>query len=184
MELVCVRRSLRIDRTEHHHEPCEQIAEPAQEPNRLAGTVESAGYEPSAFQIDGLGTRACFDRRRRRNSRYGCGGGRTIHKLAAIATKGKVYGVDSSETSVSASRKTNQEWIKSPIEILHGSVSHLQFPDQMFAIATAVNSLLLARLTGVFSEVSRVLNAGGALVIVAEVYKGGKCDRNVERFQT
>jgi ubiquinone/menaquinone biosynthesis C-methylase UbiE len=43
----------------------------------------------------------------------GCGGGRTIHKLAAIATKGKVYGVDSSETSVAASRKTNEECIKS-----------------------------------------------------------------------
>jgi ubiquinone/menaquinone biosynthesis C-methylase UbiE len=69
----------------------------------------------------------------------GCGGGRTIHKLAAIATKGKVYGVDSSETSVAASRKANEECIKSRrVEILHGSVSHLPFPDQMFALATAV----------------------------------------------
>ncbi len=71
----------------------------------------------------------------------GCGGGRTIHKLAAVATKGKVYGVDSSETSVAASRKTNEECIKSRrVEILHGSVSHLPFPDQMFALATAVET--------------------------------------------
>ena len=39
----------------------------------------------------------------------GCGGGRTIHKLANLATNGKVYGVDYSETSVAASRRTNQE---------------------------------------------------------------------------
>src|SRR6516165_10562267 len=66
----------------------------------------------------------------------GCGGGKTIHKLAGIATKGKVYGVDYSETSVAASRKTNEESVKiGRAEILHGSVSHLPFPDQMFALA-------------------------------------------------
>jgi SAM-dependent methyltransferase len=27
----------------------------------------------------------------------GCGGGRTVHKLAALATKGKVYGIDYSD---------------------------------------------------------------------------------------
>ena len=30
----------------------------------------------------------------------GCGGGRTVSKLAAMATKGKVYGVDYSDESV------------------------------------------------------------------------------------
>ena len=30
----------------------------------------------------------------------GCGGGRTVSKLAAIANQGKVYGVDYSEESV------------------------------------------------------------------------------------
>jgi len=36
----------------------------------------------------------------------GCGGGRTVSKLAAMATQGKVYGVDYSEESVAA---TNRE---------------------------------------------------------------------------
>ncbi len=36
----------------------------------------------------------------------GCGGGRTVHKLAGIATEGKVYGIDHSEESVSTSRST------------------------------------------------------------------------------
>ena len=115
----------------------------------------------------------------------GCGGGRTIHKLAAIATKGKVYGVDSSETSVAASRKTNEECIKSRrVEILHGSVSHLPFPDQMFALATAVEThFYWPDLPADMREILRVLKPLGALIIVAEVYKGGKYDRRVQRFE-
>src|SRR5712691_7882036 len=41
----------------------------------------------------------------------GCGGGRTVSKLAAIATHGKVYGIDYSEESVAATRKMNGQWI-------------------------------------------------------------------------
>ncbi len=114
----------------------------------------------------------------------GCGGGRTIHKLAGIATKGKVYGVDYSETSVATSRKMNEEWIKTGrVEVCHGSVSHLPFPDQMFAVATAVEThFYWPDLPADMHEVLRVLKPGGALVIVAEVYKGGKYDRLVQRF--
>ena len=114
----------------------------------------------------------------------GCGGGRTIHKLSGIATKGKVYGVDYSETSVAASRKTNKERVKiGRVEILHGSVSHLPFPDRMFALATAVEThFYWPDLPSDLREVLRVLKPGGSLVIVAEVYKGGKHDRFVQRF--
>ena len=38
----------------------------------------------------------------------GCGGGQTIRKLAAIASSGKVYGVDYSAASVTASRRLNR----------------------------------------------------------------------------
>lgn len=37
----------------------------------------------------------------------GCGGGRTINKLAAIASDGKVYGIDYSPASVAVARRTN-----------------------------------------------------------------------------
>ncbi len=37
----------------------------------------------------------------------GCGGGLTVHKLAGIATEGKVYGIDFSEESVTVSHRTN-----------------------------------------------------------------------------
>jgi ubiquinone/menaquinone biosynthesis C-methylase UbiE len=114
----------------------------------------------------------------------GCGGGSTIHKLAGIASKGKVYGVDYSETSVAVSRKTNQDWITAGrVEIRHGSVSHLPFPDQMFALATAIEThFYWPDLQADLREVLRVLKPGGTLVIIAEVYKGGKYDRFVQRF--
>src|SRR5215469_7528709 len=41
----------------------------------------------------------------------GCGGGRTVSKLAAIATQGKVYGVDYSEEGVAATKRTNARGI-------------------------------------------------------------------------
>ncbi len=44
----------------------------------------------------------------------GCGGGRTVSKLAAMATQGKAYGVDYSEESVAATKKTNERAIEGP----------------------------------------------------------------------
>ena len=56
----------------------------------------------------------------------GCGGGRTVSKLAAMATQGKVYGVDYSEESVAATKRTNAHWIElGRVEVRHGSVSQL-----------------------------------------------------------
>ncbi|HMG37483.1 MAG TPA: methyltransferase domain-containing protein [Blastocatellia bacterium] len=114
----------------------------------------------------------------------GCGGGRTISKLAAIATRGKVYGVDHSETSVDTSKKYNRLWIQTGrVEIKQGSVSHLPFQDQMFDLATAVeNHFYWPDLPSDMREVLRVLKPGGALIVIAEVYKGGKFDRQVQKF--
>jgi 2-polyprenyl-3-methyl-5-hydroxy-6-metoxy-1,4-benzoquinol methylase len=43
----------------------------------------------------------------------GCGGGRTVDKLAEMATQGKIYGLDYSEESITVSKKTNARWIES-----------------------------------------------------------------------
>jgi cyclopropane fatty-acyl-phospholipid synthase-like methyltransferase len=51
----------------------------------------------------------------------GCGGGRTVSKLAALASDGKIYGIDYPAESVSVAPKTNQEWIRSGrVEIQEG----------------------------------------------------------------
>jgi ubiquinone/menaquinone biosynthesis C-methylase UbiE len=104
----------------------------------------------------------------------GCGGGRTISKLAAIATQGKVYGVDYSEESVAAAKRTNAQWIDlGRVEVRHGSVSKLPFPDGMFDLITAVEThFWWPDLPGDMREVFRVLKPGGTLILIAEVYKG------------
>ncbi|HYA96515.1 MAG TPA: class I SAM-dependent methyltransferase, partial [Methylomirabilota bacterium] len=104
----------------------------------------------------------------------GCGGGRTIGKLAAVATLGKVYGVDFSGESVAFAAKTNQQWIDmGRVEIREGSVSKLPFPENMFDIVTAVEThFWWPDLPGDVREILRVLKPGGTFILIAEVYKG------------
>jgi ubiquinone/menaquinone biosynthesis C-methylase UbiE len=104
----------------------------------------------------------------------GCGGGETVRKLAAIATQGKVYGVDYSEESVAASKRRNPRGIDiGRVEIRHGSVSHLPFSDGMFDLVTAVEThIWWPDLPGDMREIFRVLKPRGQLIIIAEVYKG------------
>lgn len=108
----------------------------------------------------------------------GCGGGRTVHKLAGIAAGGKVYGVDFSEDSVSESRRTNEQMIKmGRAEIRYGSVSCLPFSSNMFDLVTAVNThYYWPDLVADLGEVLRVLKLGGKLIVIGEGYKGGKYD--------
>jgi len=104
----------------------------------------------------------------------GCGGGRTVSKLAAIATQGRVYGIDYSDESVAATKRANAQWIDlGRVEIRHGSVSQLPFPDSVFDLVTAVEThFWWPNLPGDMREVFRVLKPGGTLIFVAEIYKG------------
>jgi ubiquinone/menaquinone biosynthesis C-methylase UbiE len=104
----------------------------------------------------------------------GCGGGRTVGKLAATATHGKVYGIDYSEESVAATKRTNTQWINlGRVEVRHGSVSQLPFPDAMFDLVTAVEThFWWPDLHGDVREVFRVTKPGGTFIVIAEVYKG------------
>ncbi len=104
----------------------------------------------------------------------GCGGGRTVSKLAGIATRGKVYGMDFSEESVAATKRTNAQWIDlGRVEIRHGSVSQLPFANGIFDLVTAVEThFWWADLPGDMREVLRVLKPGGTLIVIAEAYKG------------
>lgn len=119
----------------------------------------------------------------------GCGGGRTLSKLAALAAQGKVYGLDYSEESVAASKKTNAHWIvNGRVEVRLGSVSELPFPDGMFDLVTAVEThFWWADLPDDVREILRVLKPGGKLIIIAEVYKGANtkmaelCERYAPR---
>lgn len=104
----------------------------------------------------------------------GCGGGRTVGRLAGLATQGKVCGVDHSEDSVSVSQKVNAAFIaEGRVEIQRASVSQLPFPDNTFDLITAVEThFWWPSFRDDLREVSRVTAPGGQLAIVAEVYKG------------
>ena len=104
----------------------------------------------------------------------GCGGGRTIDKLAAIAPQGKVYGVDYAEESVAFTTKTNARCIQlGRVEVHHGSVSQLPFPDRMFDLVTAVEThFWWPDIPAGMAEIIRVLKPAGKLLLIAEIYKG------------
>ena len=106
----------------------------------------------------------------------GCGGGRTVSKLAALATEGKVYGVDHSDESVAASKRMNaQEIDAGRVEILQVSVSRLPFSDGMFDLVTGVEThFWWPDLPGDMREVFRVVKPGGTVVLIAEVYGKSK----------
>jgi ubiquinone/menaquinone biosynthesis C-methylase UbiE len=108
----------------------------------------------------------------------GCGGGRTVQKLAALAAEGKVYGVDYAKGSVAAARGKNARLIdEGRIEIQQASVSQLPFPDNNFDLVTAVETQYYwPDVVNDMKEILRVLKPGGTVVIIAESYKGSRFD--------
>ena len=115
----------------------------------------------------------------------GCGGGMTIRRLAAMATEGKVYGVDYSAESVAVAQRINRPLIEAGrVEVREASVSHLPFADRSFDLVTAVEThYYWPDLVGDLREVLRVLKPGGTLLVIAEAYKGGKYDRLLSRLE-
>lgn len=104
----------------------------------------------------------------------GCGGGRTVCKLAELTAAAKVYGVDHSTESVAIATKVNRKAIEAGrVEILEASVSRLPFAADMFDLVTAVEThFWWPDLPSDMREVFRVLKPGGTLVVIAEIYKG------------
>jgi SAM-dependent methyltransferase len=104
----------------------------------------------------------------------GCGGGKAIERLAALATLGRVCGVDYSATSVAAARSTNAQAIADGrVEILEASVSGLPFAEGTFDLVTAVEThYYWPEPASDFREILRVLKPGGTLAVIAETYRG------------
>jgi SAM-dependent methyltransferase len=99
-----------------------------------------------------------------------------VSKLAAVATQGKVYGLDYSKESVAMAGKINKQWIDmTRVEIREGTVSQLPFPNDVFDLVTAVEThVWWPDLPAGMREVLRVLKPGGTLIIIAEIYKGAR----------
>ena len=114
----------------------------------------------------------------------GCGGGRTVSKLAARASKGKTYGIDNSEESVAWAQKINPQLIEmGRVEIRLASVLEMPFSDNMFDLVTAVETHFWWTDIGAgMREAFRVLKPGGRMIIIAEMYNGGKHAKYIGRI--
>jgi ubiquinone/menaquinone biosynthesis C-methylase UbiE len=152
----------------------------------MARAIRSAEYERSHSKVTDWGLSHISVPKRDMILDVGCGGGRTVSKLASIATEGKVYGVDHSRESVDVASRLNRRWIDvGRVEIMEGSVSQLPFLRDMFGLVTAVEThFWWPDLPGDMREVLRVLKPGGTLVIVAEVYRGAatRISKMVEKY--
>jgi ubiquinone/menaquinone biosynthesis C-methylase UbiE len=106
----------------------------------------------------------------------GCGGGKTVNRLAKRAPLGKVFGIDYSADMVEYSRKVNKKLIaENRVEIVEASVEKTGFPDGFFDLVTAVETYYFwPSLSDALREIRRVLKPNGKLLMVNEMVKDGE----------
>jgi len=105
----------------------------------------------------------------------GCGGGKTVNKLAQRTVQGKVFGIDYSADMVEYSKEVNKEFIaEKRVEIREASVEKTGFPDDLFDLVTAIETYYFwPSLPAAFREIKRVLKPEGKLLMVSEMVKDG-----------
>ena len=158
---------------------------PCQKPSGLLGRFVLWNMNARHSKVTDWGLAGVEIPKRGTSLDVGCGGGRTVSKLAERASEGKVCGIDYAPAAVKFATKTNKRWVEmGRVTILEGSVSSLPFPDDMFDLVTAVEThFWWPDLAHDFREVLRVMKPGGTLVVVAEVYRDAdtKLARMVEK---
>ena len=105
----------------------------------------------------------------------GCGGGKTISRLARRAVHGKVYGIDLSADMIDYSKQVNNKLIATNrTQIVQSSVEKTGFEDEFFDLVTAVETYYFwPDLELAFREIKRILKNGGSLLIISEMIKDG-----------
>lgn len=105
----------------------------------------------------------------------GCGGGKTVGRLAQRAIAGKVFGIDYSPDMVKYSKKVNKKLIaQNRVEIIEGSVQKMGFPDNFFDLVTAFETYYFwSEVPAALREIKRVLKPNGKLLVVSEMVKDG-----------
>ena len=104
----------------------------------------------------------------------GCGGGKTVSRLAQLAPQGKVFGIDYSADMVKFSKKINKMLIaQNRVEIIEGSVEKMSFKDDFFDLVTAFETYYFwTNFPDALKEIKRVLKPGGKLLLVNELIYG------------
>ena len=99
----------------------------------------------------------------------GCGGGKAISRILE-ETRREVAGVDHSSEAVKTARSVNRAAVSSGrLRIVESSVESLPFRDGFFDVVTAFETTYFwPELQVGLTEIHRVLNRGGRLVIANE----------------
>ena len=99
----------------------------------------------------------------------GCGGGKAISRILED-TRREVAGVDHSPEAVKTARSVNRAAVSSGrLRIVESSVENLPFRDGFFDVVTAFETTYFwPELQAGLTEIHRVLNRGGKLVIANE----------------
>jgi len=108
----------------------------------------------------------------------GCGGGKSVNRLAQKAPLGKVFGIDYSADMVEYSKKVNKKLIaEDHAEIVEGSVGKTGFSDDFFDLVTAIETYYFwPGFSDAAQEIRRVLKPGGHFLMVNEMVQDGVYD--------
>lgn len=100
----------------------------------------------------------------------GCGGGRNLRRLARLAPKGHVIGVDYASLSVRRANLANLfNLLRGKVAVMEASVEALPFREGLFDAACAFETIYYwPHLVDNFKEVRRVLKPTGQFLIVNE----------------
>jgi ubiquinone/menaquinone biosynthesis C-methylase UbiE len=105
----------------------------------------------------------------------GCGGGRTLSRLARRASLGKVYGIDYSKDMVRYATDFNSNLVtQNRVEVVEGTVDKICFKDAVFDLVTAVETYYFwPNVAEAFKEIGRVLKPNGSLLVINEMILDG-----------
>jgi ubiquinone/menaquinone biosynthesis C-methylase UbiE len=108
----------------------------------------------------------------------GCGGDKTVNRLAQRVPLGKVFGIDYSADMVEYSKKANKKLIaEDRVEIVEGLVEKMVFPEDSFDLVTAVETYYFwPSFSDAVQEIRRVLKPGGIFLMVNEMVQDGVYD--------
>lgn len=118
----------------------------------------------------------------------GCGGGRTLNRMAEFIKSGHLTGVDYSDTSVEMSLEYNSDLIASgKMHIVTASVEDLPFVNDSFdKIITVESFYFWPDPVENLKEVLRVLKSGAKFLLVADIYDrddlSDKLKENIKKY--
>ena len=104
----------------------------------------------------------------------GCGGGKTLGKLAKLAPMGQIFGLDCSIDMAKFSKKINKTLVsQNRLEIIEASVDKICFRNAHFDLVTAFETYYFwTNLPDALNEIKRVIKPGGHLLLVNELMFG------------